>query len=188
MNENPANGMKNSLYYLGLACANRLVAHIPFFPLRRLLYSSVFRMQISPGAFISMGIKVLSPWKIKVGRNATINSGCFLDGREGIVIGDNVNISWDAYILTLQHDPDDAMFSTVGSPVCIEDYAWIATRAIVMPGVRIGKGAVVGANAVVTKDVEDFTIVAGNPARAIRKRSQDLRYKPKVDAFYDWAL
>jgi maltose O-acetyltransferase len=188
MNENVKRNIKNTAYYLGLAFANRFVAHLPFFTMRRLFYCPIFRMQIAPGAFIAMGVKVMSPWKIKVGRDAVINTGCLLDGRRGIVIGDNVTISWDACILTLQHDPDDAMFSTVGAPVRIEDYAWIATRAIIMPGVRVGKGAIVGANAVVTKDVDDFTIVAGNPARPIRKRSQDLKYTPRKNLFFDWAV
>jgi len=55
-------------------------------------------------------------------------------------------------------------------PVCIEDDVWIGSRVILLPGVRIGKGSIVGAGSVVTRDVEPYAIVAGNPARKIRSR------------------
>jgi acetyltransferase-like isoleucine patch superfamily enzyme len=180
--------LKDSGYYLALTFLNRVVAFIPSHTIRRALYKNVFHMQIEKSAFIGMHMKILSPWKIHIGRNAFINNGCFLDGRCGITIGKNVNISWDACILTLQHDPDDPLFSTIGASVQINEYAWIATKAMVMPGVRIGKGAIVGANSVVTKDVDDYAIVAGNPARFIRKRSQDLIYSLERIRFIDWAI
>lgn len=178
---------RNMAYYLALTILNRIIAKIPFFTVRRTLYHTIFQMKIDKGAFIGMDVKLLSPWKIQIGQNAFINNGCFLDGRCGITIGKNVNISWDACILTLGHDPDDSLFSAIGAPVYIEDYAWIATRAMIMPGVRIGKGAIVGANSVVTKDVDDYAIVAGNPARFIRQRSKDLVYTLERIRFFDWS-
>jgi acetyltransferase-like isoleucine patch superfamily enzyme len=67
----------------------------------------------------------------------------------------------------------------------IEDHVWIGARAIISPGVRIGEGAVIGAGSVVTRDVEPYTIVAGNPARFIKERSRDLRYKSRYFPFFD---
>ena len=98
---------------------------------------------------------------------------------EVIEIGDYVCINDGAIILTASHDILDPEWKHRKKPVKIEHYAWIATNAIILPGVTIGKGAVVGAGAVVSKDVAAFTIVAGNPAKPIGKqRTQILSYNP----------
>ena len=93
-----------------------------------------------------------------------------LDGRGGLDIGKNVFID-HATILTADHDLDDPHFRTVYRPVVIESYVIIFRQAIILPGVRLGRGAVVGAGAVVTKDVPPMTIVCGSPARAVRQRA-----------------
>jgi maltose O-acetyltransferase len=77
----------------------------------------------------------------------------------------------------LQHDIDSPDFATIGGPVTIEDYVYIGPRTIILPNIRIGRGAVVTAGAVVTKDVPEYAVVGGVPARFIRERSRDLRYK-----------
>jgi len=100
-----------------------------------------------------------------------------LDGRGGLTIGDNVSVSAGVWLLTDGHAMNDPLFPEVLAPVCIGDYAWLGSRALVLPGVRIGDGAVVAAGAVVTKDVEPYAVVAGVPARAIGTRSSDLRYQ-----------
>jgi acetyltransferase-like isoleucine patch superfamily enzyme len=81
------------------------------------------------------------------------------------------------WIWTLEHDPQSPDFATVGGPVTIEDYAWVGCRVVILPGVCIGKGAVVAAGAVVTKDVPPYAIVGGVPARTIGERAPDLRYQ-----------
>jgi len=85
-------------------------------------------------------------------------------------IGNDVSISPDVTILTAQHRTDDPLFGLVSAPVVIDDYVWIGTRAMILPGVHIGKGAVVAAGAVVTKDVAPMEIVGGVPARPIGQR------------------
>jgi maltose O-acetyltransferase len=81
-------------------------------------------------------------------------------------------------IYTLQHNVDNPMFDVIGGPVIIEDSAYIGPRAIILPNVRIGYGAVVAAGAVVTKNVPDFTVVAGVPVVVVPERTRDLCYKP----------
>jgi len=81
-------------------------------------------------------------------------------------------------IYTLQHDMESPSFDAVGAPVIIEDYVYIGPRAIILPGVRIGYGAVVGAGAVVTKDVPPYAVVGGVPAKFIHERNHDLDYTP----------
>ncbi|EHQ28456.1 acyltransferase [Mucilaginibacter paludis] len=96
-----------------------------------------------------------------------------------IQIGSYVCINDQVKILTASHGLNDPYWKHVKAPIIIDDYAWIATSAIILPGVKIGRGAVVGAGAVVSKNVEPFQIVAGNPAKAINKtRTEDLRYNP----------
>ena len=67
----------------------------------------------------------------------------------------------------------------------IADYVWTGMRTIVLPGVRLGKGCVAGAGSVVTKSFEDFSIVAGNPAKKLGERTSDLRYKPSYFPFFN---
>ena len=82
-------------------------------------------------------------------------------------------------LLTASHSVTDPMWEHKKSPIIIAEYAWIATNAIILPGVRIGRGAVVGAGAVVSKSVGDYEIVVGNPASTIsKKRTENLNYNP----------
>ena len=121
---------------------------------------------------------IRKPSKICIEEGSVIGHGVTLDGRNGITIGRNVNFSSEVMIWTMQHDYNDPKFGAVGGSVVIEDYAWISARAIVLPNVRIGHGAVVAAGAVVTKDVEPYAIVGGVPAKKIGNRNRDLDYSP----------
>ncbi len=167
---------RDIIHDLYLATANHVVSRIPSYSLRHSIYRHIYRMRIGKNSHVSMGVRVLAPWKIVIGDNVIINSGCLLDGRRGLTIGDNVDISWDVFIFTLEHDHDDPNYKTVGGEVQIEDKTCIGTRATILPSLRIGTGAVIAAGSVVTKDVLPFTVVAGVPAKRIRDRSQNLTY------------
>ena len=125
-----------------------------------------------------MGCRFLQGRKVHLGERNVVNFGCLFDGRRyEIRTGSDVSIGPEAAILTLGHDPQSADFADAGGDVIIGDRVWIAFRAIILPGVKIGEGAVVAAGAVVTRDVEPFTIVAGSPARKIGMRERGLRYE-----------
>ena len=125
---------------------------------------------------VQMGCRFLNGRKVFLGEHNVINFGCLFDGRKfSIRTGSNVSIGPDATILTLGHDPRSATFADRGGDVVIGDRAWIGYRAIVLPGVSIGEGAVIGAGAVVTKDVEPYAIMAGNPARKVGERAVEGR-------------
>ena len=115
-------------------------------------------------------VKFFTFGKLRVGNNTIINSGCFLDSRRGITIGNNVVLAHNTRIYTLGHDFNDATFVTKGKPVVIEDFAVVFSNALIMPGVNIGKGAVVLPGSVVSKNVEPMTVVGGNPAKVLRQR------------------
>jgi len=125
-----------------------------------------------------MGCRFLNGRKVHLGERNVINFGCLLDGRKfPIRTGHDVSIGPEASILTLGHDPQSSDFADRGGEVIIGNRVWIGYRAIILPGVTIGEGAVIGAGAVVTKSVEPFAIVAGNPARKIGERTQKLTYQ-----------
>lgn len=129
------------------------------------------------GAGVQLGCRFLNGRKIFLGERTVINWGSTLDGRKFTIrIGNDVSIGPEATILTLGHDPQSPGFDDLGGDVIIEDRVWIAYRAVILPGVRIGEGAVVAAGAVVTSDIEPFTIVAGVPAKKVGERNRHLDY------------
>lgn len=163
----------NPLLYI----QNYLITHIPSHVLHRLFLQFLMGIQIGKGSATHMGLWLYIYAHVTIGDHCVIDRDCALDGRGEIIIGNNVNISPEVMILTAYHDPDSEDFAGVEKPVTIEDYAWIATRALVLPGVKIGRGAIVAAGAVVTKDVPPNAIVGGNPARLIRERKGNQHYQ-----------
>jgi acetyltransferase-like isoleucine patch superfamily enzyme len=158
---------------------NHVVAHVPSFMLRRLWYRHALGIDFGPGASVLLGAHVwfFGPREtrrrgVAIGRNSRINRDCTLDIRSGLTIGDNVSISPEVMILGGSHDYNDPSWRYVDTgPVTIEDYVWIGSRATILPGVTVGRGAVVAVGSVVTKNVAPMTVVAGVPAKpiAIRK-------------------
>lgn len=153
-----------------------VVGRIPNHRLRLSYYRRALKMKIGQGTSIHWRTAFFAPSGVSVGRNTIVGNDCFLDGRRLISIGSNVNISGHVQIFTLEHDPDSPSFAVQGGPVVIHDRAYVATRATLLPGVTIGEGAVVAAGAVVTRDVEPFSIVGGVPARQIGERNRELNY------------
>ena len=137
------------------------------------------------GAKLGKDVSMFASVDIRNLKGLIIEDGCsigpkvLLDARKGLHIHRNVTIAYDAIIWTLHHDMNSPDFSVVGGNVEINEYAWICSRSIILPGVKIGKGAVVASGAVVSKDVEPYSIVAGIPAKKIGERKHiDFNYKP----------
>lgn len=155
----------------------RVVGFIPIYTLRWLIYS-LDGVEIGKGAHIHMGTQFFYPGKIRIGEGSIIGQNAFLDGRDKLIIGKFVDIASDVMIYNSEHDVNSQDFSVITAPVEIGDYVFIGPRAIILPGVKIGKGAIVAAGAVVTKDVPEFAIVGGIPAKIIGERKiKDLNYK-----------
>jgi len=143
--------------------------HVPSHHFRRLIYK-LGGVSIGRGSAIHTGARFYNAKNIKIGQDSIIGEGAVLDGRDSLVIGNHVDIASEVMIYNSKHDINDPNFSAVNYPVEIGDYVFIGPRAIILPGIKIGKGAIVGAGAVVTKDVEDFKIVGGVPAKEIGER------------------
>ena len=110
---------------------------------------------------------------LTIGINSTINPNCRIDPRGNIIIGNNVSISEDVIILTADHDMNSESFGGRNKKTVIDDFVWIGTRVMLLPGVKIGKGAIIAAGAIVTKDVDSFSVMAGIPAKIIKQRPEN---------------
>lgn len=160
-----------------LFVCNRIVGHFPSHALRKFFYRSVMKFEIGEQSYIFCRAHFDNRGGFKMGNHSTINEECRLDNRGGLTIGDNVSISAQVCILTADHDPRSPTFAGREHAVRIDDHAFIGTRAMILPGTTIGRGAVVAAGAVVTKDVAPLAIVAGSPAREIGQRDPALDYR-----------
>lgn len=128
------------------------------------------------GQKVDESVTLLPPLYVDYGKHIKIGKGCFIQqcctffGRGGITLGQNVLVGPKVNIITINHDPDpENRSATYSRSVVIEDKVWIGINATILSGVRIGYGAIIGANSVVTKDVPSMTVVAGNPAKIIKK-------------------
>lgn len=145
--------------------------------LRRAFYRFI-GMRIGAGSSIHMHLTLYNPSGITIGEDTIVGERCTLDGRAPLVIGNHVDIASEVMMYNSEHDINDPKFGAIVAPVTIEDYVFVGPRAIILPGVTIHKGAVIGAGAVVTKDVEPNAIVGGVPAKVIGERqSKNHSYK-----------
>ncbi len=154
-----------------------LTGKIPSHYLRRFVYR-FWGIKIGSGSTIHTGATFYFPRNIKIGEDTIIGEKAVLDGRDKLSIGSHVDIASEVMIYNGEHDIASETFRAVFAPVIIEDYVFIGPRAIILPGVTLHKGAVIGAGAVVTKDVEEFKVVGGVPAREIGERqNRNLNYR-----------
>lgn len=124
------------------------------------------------GSRVGTPLTAVRPHKVRIGRNVVVMPGCLMMSAGGITIEDGAMIAANVQLISNNHDLYERQVITC-KPVHIGRNAWVGAGATILPGVTVGENAVVGAGSVVTKDVEADTIVAGNPARFI-KRIQPL--------------
>lgn len=179
-NENFKNVKKIIVKYVKglLTLSLKILSNFPSHHFRNFILRFLFKLKLKKGAVLYSGFTIRKPNKISIGKGTVVGYNCELDGRMGLTIGENVNISSDVKIYTLQHDYNSSDFRAVGAQVIVKDYVWVSVCAIILPGVTIGKGAVIAAGAVVTKNVEPFAIMGGVPAKKIGERIKDLNYCP----------
>jgi putative colanic acid biosynthesis acetyltransferase WcaF len=115
-------------------------------------------------------VRIWAPWELEIGDNVYVDEGVWIYNAYGCVIHDRVIISANAVLCTATHDYTDPLYPLTGSKIVVGSDTWITMKAFIMPGVRIGDGAVIGAQSVVTRNVEPWTVIAGNPARFVKKR------------------
>lgn len=171
-------GIRFESYFLdfGLMVLH-LTTFIPFHSIRNIIWRFA-GVKIGKNSTLHTGVRVFDPRNVRIGRGTIIGYSCFIDGRDQVTIGDNTDIASEVMIYSSEHDISSLDFHAILAPVKIGDYVFIGPRAIILAGVKIGDGAIIAAGAVVTKDVPDFTIVGGVPAKVIGERTlKDPHYK-----------
>ena len=166
---------------IGLVGYNLLITYVPSHTIR-LAWLRLFGAKIGKGSTVLRGTTVFDLPYLTIGENSNVSFRCVLDARAGILIGDNVVIASDTHLLGGGHDINDPDFLPMPKPMIIEDYAWIGTRALLLP-CRVGRGGVVAAQSMVNKDVGELEVVGGNPAKPFATRNPDAlqysgRYRP----------
>ncbi len=132
---------------------------------------------------IQRGFRVFTPEMVSIGSHCNFAQGVFITGGGGVTIGNWVGLGPDVKIWSVNHrydDPDTPWLrqGSIKKPVIIEDDVWLAANVFVMPGVTLGKGAIVSAGSVVTKSVPAYALVAGNPGRVVGWRKQAAANAP----------
>ena len=152
-----------------LLLLNIISSTIPFHSVRN-LYLRTAGVKIGRRSFVHMGVRFFYPAGVKIGQGSIIGDHAFLDGRAPLKIGNHVDIASYVLIYNSEHDINSEGFDPIYGEVEVGDFVFIGPRAIILPGVKIGRGAIVAAGAVVTSDVADFEIVGGVPAKIIGER------------------
>lgn len=140
-----------------------------FFGWRRFLLR-MFGARIGNHVNIYNSARIYFPWNLEVGDLSAIGENAYIYNLGRIKIGSQVTISQRAHLCAGTHDYTDPSMPLLKPPITIEDQVWVCADAFVGPGVTVGEGALVGARAVVTQNVEAWQIVAGNPAKVIKRR------------------
>lgn len=147
---------------------------------RRQLFR-IFGAKIGKHVLIRPTVTMTYPWKIVIGDDCWIGDHVTLYSLGEISIGNNVVISQHSYLCAASHDCYDRTFAIYAAPINVEDEVWIASHCYIAPGLKIGRGAVIGARSVVLKNVDPAVIAAGHPAKVIGKRSPATKIK-KIDS------
>ncbi|WP_448562384.1 WcaF family extracellular polysaccharide biosynthesis acetyltransferase [Trichothermofontia sp.] len=129
-----------------------------------------FGATIGQNVRIKPGVRIKFPWRLTIGDYVWIGEGAWLDNLAPITLADHVCLSQGVYLCTGNHDWSDPGFALQTAPICIETGAWIAAKAIVGPGVTVGRGAVLALGSLTSRSLNPMTIYAGNPARPIKVR------------------
>lgn len=156
--------------------AERLIPSLPSKTLRNRLIR-LCGVKASKNVMFHPCFSVRNPRGLVIEDGVNVGPRCLLDARKGLTIHSNAVIAYEAIIWSLNHDYNDIYFCGKGAPTEIGAFAWICSRSIIMPGVKIGEGAIVASGAIVTKDVPPYAIVAGIPAKIIGQREKkDYKY------------
>jgi putative colanic acid biosynthesis acetyltransferase WcaF len=141
----------------------------PLFGWRRLLLRC-FGARVAAGANVYPSVRIEIPWNLELGEGAAIGDRAWIYNLGPVRIGARATVSHNAHLCAGSHDYRDPALPLLRLPIVVGAEAWICAQAFVAPGSVIGEGAVVGAGAVASGDIEAWTVVAGNPARFVKRR------------------
>lgn len=153
------------------AIINATVFRITPTNILRISWLKLFGANLKWNHVIYPSAKVFAPWNLSITAGSVIGPRVEIYNKAPVSIGTGVVISQDTFLCTASHDISSPTMALVTRPITIENNVWIGARSIVLPGVILRTASVVGAGAVVAKDVDEWSVVGGNPAKLIKKRS-----------------
>ncbi|HWV81864.1 MAG TPA: putative colanic acid biosynthesis acetyltransferase [Hyphomicrobiaceae bacterium] len=179
--QRPAPSVANKMARAAWAIVRALLFRPTPAPLHawRCLLLRGFGARVGSRVAIYPSASIWAPWNLTIDAGATIGGGAIIYNVDRITVGEFAVISQGAHLCTASHAHDSPAFDLVTAPIRIEEEAWVAAEAFVGPGVTVSRAAVVGARAVVVRDVDERAIVAGNPARVIGSRAVEGRNRLK---------
>lgn len=136
------------------------------------LMKEIFKDRIGEGSRVMSPLTAVRPNNVSIGRNVIVMNGCLMMSAGGITIDDNVQIAANVQLISNNHDPYERNVITC-RPVHICQGAWIGAGSTILPGVTVGRHAIVGAASVVTKDIPDYAVAVGSPAKVIKFLDKD---------------
>lgn len=131
------------------------------------LMHEIFKDRIGEGSRVMSPLTAVRPHEVTIGKGCSIMPGCLMMSAGTITIGDGVMIAANCQLISNNHDPYERAVITC-KPVVIRDGAWIGAGSTILPGVTVGKYAIVGASSTVTRDIPDYAVAVGSPARIIK--------------------
>ena len=131
------------------------------------LMKELFYNQIGENSIVNNGLTVVLPKNVTIGSGVTVMNGALMMAAGGITIEDKVLIAANVKLITNNHDPYERDILTC-RPILIKEGAWVGAGATILPGVTVGKYAIVGSDSVVTKDIPDYAVAVGSPAKVIK--------------------
>ncbi len=130
----------------------------------------LFGAQIGEGLIIKTKVRIKNPWKLQIGHHCWIGESVWIDNLEDVKIGNHVCLSQGAMLLTGNHDYTVSDFPYRLGKIILEDGVWIGAKSVVCPGIVCKSHSILTVNSVATKELQEWTIYAGNPAVSVRKR------------------
>ena len=164
-----ATHLRRALWQVAYALAFRPTPRPGCHTWRRMLLR-LFGARIGRRAEVYPRMRVWAPWNLRIGEYAGIADDVDVYNLAPIDIGAHAVVSQYAHLCTGSHDIGDPAFALTRKPIVIGPQAWVGAGAFIGPGVTVGEGAVVAARAVVVRDVAPWTVVAGNPAKFVKRR------------------
>lgn len=170
----------------GLAFIVNQLLRVPSHPFRRWVVRALAEWRLGEGVTVMRSCRIIARGGVVIGDRTIIGDRCVIDGRGGLTIGSDVNISGGTTILTAGHSVKSPTFAGTKRAVVISNRAWIATGCLLLPGVTVGEGAVAGAGSVIRGDVPAWEVWAGNPAtkQGDRPDSAQARLEPFRAPFF----
>lgn len=136
----------------------------------RVFLLRLFGAKIGKQCYIRSSVKIWAPWNLEMGDQSTFADGVTVYSMAKITLGDKVVVSQGTHLCSGSHDYESHTFQLFAKPITVYDRAWLCAESFVGPGVTVGEGAVLGARGVATRDLEPWTVYAGNPCKAVKPR------------------